>query len=227
MVMVYVPGGTFQMGSNETDPVASPNESPQHAVTLDGYWIDQTEVSNAQYEICVGDGICQQSGHAQTEEYEGPDNPVVAVSWHNAVAYCEWAGATLPTEAEWEYAARGPEGYIYPWGDDAPTQELCSFDANNLGSSPTGSFPAGASWCGALDMAGNAAEWTADWYDEGYYAESPSDNPTGPSTGDHKVVRGGSWGHDQVGVRTTDRSYHIPPDHIYGVVGFRCAMREE
>jgi formylglycine-generating enzyme required for sulfatase activity len=227
VTMVYVPAGAFQMGSEEADPGARADEFPQHTVTLDGYWIDQTEVSNAHYELCVDDGVCKQSGHAETEEYAGPEYPVVTISWHDASAYCEWAGATLPTEAQWEYAARGPEGYIYPWGDQNPTPELCSFDNNVLGTSPVGSYPRGASWCGALDMAGNVAEWTADWYDEGYYAESPSANPTGPSTGEHKVLRGGSWGHDLMGVRAADRSYHLPPDHIYGIVGFRCAMREE
>jgi formylglycine-generating enzyme required for sulfatase activity len=227
MAMVYVPGGTFQMGSDEADPVADANEFPQHAVALDGYWVDQTEVSNAQYERCVDDGVCRQSGLAEDEDYAGPDHPVETVSWHDAMAFCEWAGGMLPTEAEWEYAARGPEGHIYPWGDDAPTPELCNFDNTIIGTTAVGSYQAGASWCGALDMAGNAYEWVADWYDAGYYAESPADNPTGPETGDHKVLRGGSWGSDEVGVRAADRSYHLPPDHIYGGVGFRCALRQE
>lgn len=227
MVMVYVPGGTFQMGSDEDDPDASTSEFPQHAVSLEGYWIDQTEVSNAHYEHCVEDGVCRQSGYAETEDYAGPDHPVVAVSWHDAVTFCEWAGATLPTEAEWEYAARGPEGYVYPWGNESPTPELCNFDNTLLSTSPVGFYPAGESWCGALDMAGNVSEWVADWYGENYYAESPSRSPAGPETGDHKVLRGGSWGSDQIGIRGADRSYHLPPDHIYGIVGFRCAIRQK
>jgi len=227
MVMVFVPGGTFQMGSEETDAAAHDDEFPQHAVTLDSFWIDQTEVTNAQYERCVEDDVCWPSGYAGVEDYRGSDYPVEAVTWHNGATYCEWAGARLPTEAEWEYAARGPEGHVYPWGDETPTRDLCNFDNNEGGTVPPGSYPAGASWCGALDMAGNVYEWVADWYDEGYYAGSPSQNPTGPATGEFVVLRGGSWGTDQAAVRAADRSYHLPPDHLYGGVGFRCVSRQE
>ena len=227
MVMVFVPGGTFQMGSAEGDPTANDDEFPQHAVTLDGFWMDQTEVMNAQYELCVEDDVCWPSGHAGVEDYRGSDYPVVTVNWHNAAEFCAWAGARLPTEAEWEYAARGPEGHIYPWGDEAPTGELCNFDSNEGGPIPPGSYPAGASWCGALDMAGNVYEWVADWYAEDYYESSPSQNPTGPEVGEFVVLRGGSWGTDQAKVRASDRSYRIPPDHIYDGVGFRCVSSQE
>jgi serine/threonine-protein kinase len=222
MVMVYVPAGTFQMGSDEGDLGASSPEFPRHAVTLNGFWMDQTEVANAQYDRCVEDGSCRPSGFAEDEERTGDDYPVETVSWHDAATYCEWVGGRLPTEAEWEYSARGPDGRTYPWGDQAPTTELCSFANNVIGTTAVGSYPAGASWCGALDLAGNVAEWVADWYDEDYYGSSPAENPTGPAEGDFKVLRGGSWGSDQVGVRAADRSYHVPPDHIYGGVGFRC-----
>jgi serine/threonine-protein kinase len=227
MVMVFVPGGTFQMGSAEGDLGASSPEFPQHAVTLDGFWIDGTEVTNAQYDRCVETGQCWPAGFAEDEERTGEDYPVETVSWYNAVTYCEWAGGRLPTEAEWEYAARGPDGHLYPWGDQAPTTDLCTFDNNVIGTTSVGAHPAGASWCGALDMAGNVAEWMADWYDESYYEGSPDQNPTGPAEGEFKVVRGGSWGSDEVGVRAADRSYHIPPDHIYGGVGFRCVTDQQ
>ena len=224
MVMVYVPGGMFQMGSAETDSLASDPEFPQHAVTLDSFWIDSTEVTNGQYDLCVADGTCWPSGYQEDEERTGPEYPVETVSWDNAATYCEWAGGRLPTEAEWEYAARGPEGKIYPWGNEAPTTELCTFDNNVIGTTAAGSLPAGASWCGALDMAGNVAEWVADWYGENYYGGSPAQNPPGPETSDLKVTRGGSWGSDEVRVRAADRSYVLPPDHIYGGLGFRCVI---
>jgi len=227
MVMVYVPGGTFQMGSDESDSDASIYEFPQHPVTLGSFWIDRTEVSNAQYERCVEGGVCWPSGYAEDEDYGGGDHPVESVSWNDAATYCEWAGARLPTEAEWEYAARGSGGRIYPWGDETPMRELCNFDNNEGGTIATGSYPAGASWCGALDMAGNVFEWMADWYDENYYQDSPLQNPTGPATGDHKVLRGGSWGDTQEGIRAAGRYYHLPPDHRYGGVGFRCVSRQE
>jgi formylglycine-generating enzyme required for sulfatase activity len=226
MVMVFVPGGTFPMGSLADDAMAADDESPQHLVTLDGFWIDRTEVTNAQYDNCVETGTCSPSGTAGDEERTGPNFPVEAVTWENAATYCEWAGGRLPTEAEWEYAARGPEGRIYPWGDQAPTPELCQFDNNVIGTAAAGSFPAGASWCDALDLAGNVEEWVADWYSETYYQGSPTDNPAGPETGEFKVVRGGSWGTGPAGVRGADRSRQLPPEHMYGGLGFRCAASQ-
>ncbi|MCK4315122.1 MAG: SUMF1/EgtB/PvdO family nonheme iron enzyme [Anaerolineae bacterium] len=219
MVMVYVPGGTFQMGSDESDSDAANHEFPQHPVTLDGFWIDQTEVTNAQYALCVADGGCDESSCASNDDYNGDDHPVVGVSWQNADAYCKWAGGRLPTEAEWEYTARGEEGYIYPWGNDAPTCERAQFGDCSGRAVPVGSLPDGASWCGALDMAGNVWEWTANWY--GDYPSGAQTNPTGPTDGNFKVLRGGGWSIDWGNVRAANRGSAAPLYRDPGI-GFRC-----
>ena len=217
MVMVYVPGGSFQMGSTE----GGNDEQPVHEVTLDSFWIDQTEVTNAQYERCVTEGDCEASSYADDADYNGADYPVVRVSWHDAVAYCEWAGGRLPTEAEWEYAARGEAGNVYPWGDEEPTCDLAQFRECSGRTALVGSFPAAASWCDALDMAGNVWEWVADWYDSDYYERSPVENPTGPESGEYRVLRGGSWYSNSRDVRAAIRlRYH--PTNAYSYHGFRC-----
>ncbi len=222
MVMVYVPGGEFAMGSDdETIDYARQvcdeylgrdcsqrlfaDEQPPHAVVLDSFWIDETEVSNAQYRQCVEAGACNPPD--ETTEYadgDYDDYPVVYVNWEQATAYCEWAGARLPTEAEWEYAAGGPEGRTFPWGDEFDGERLnycdenCEleyagweFDDGYAAAAPVGSYPAGASWCGALDMGGNVWEWVADRF--GYYSAERQVNPTGIGMGEHRVIRGGSW----------------------------------
>ena len=209
MTMVYVPGGTFPMGSTEDDPGALGDEMPPHLVTLDSFWIDQTEVNNAQFvrflnehfhggekhigTIALDRGYAQitQEGDRYVTTQSSLEKPVLMVTWHGAVAYCEWAGSRLPTEAEWEYAARGPEGRLYPWGDAPPSCDLANYGDCNRAAAPVGSRPAGASWCGALDMAGNAWEWVSDWF--GPYSTRPQEDPTGPVTGDFPVLRGGGW----------------------------------
>jgi formylglycine-generating enzyme required for sulfatase activity len=240
MVMIHVPAGEFEMGGTGI----SSDEEPVHTVVLDGFWIDRTEVSNGQYQLCAEAGACQASttcgwGGSTYGDASKTDHPIACVNWHGAQAYCEWAGARLPTEAEWEYAARGPEGRIYPWGDDfecsrgnfddetqldnyvVPGGEGCD---GYLRTAPVGSFPAGASWCGALDMAGNVWEWVADWYDSGYYARSPLENPTGPEAGDYRVLRGGGWLCNESNVRAANRYYSYPPDLGYVYIGFRCCV---
>jgi formylglycine-generating enzyme required for sulfatase activity/tRNA A-37 threonylcarbamoyl transferase component Bud32 len=224
MVMVYVPGGTFQMGSAEGDPDADDDEFPQHSVTLDGFWIDRTEVTNAQYRQCVKAGACQAPtacdlGEPTYGDASKQDHPVVCVGWSGAADYCEWAGARLPTEAEWEYAARGPDGLIYPWGNSPPDNTLLNYAKSMDATTEVDSYPDGASWCGAQDLAGNVWEWVADWYDD--YPSEAQINPTGPARRPNKVLRGGGWGSNQKNVRAADR-YHLAPDFCLHNVGFRC-----
>ena len=219
MTMVYVPAGDFTMGSGESDSLAEDDEKPAHRVTLEAFWLDQTEVTNAQYSRCVEAGVCEESEYAADSTYNGADYPVVGVSWHNAVTYCEWAGGRLPTEAEWEYAARGPESRLYPWGDEAPTCELAEFYGCSGRTIPVGSLADGASWVGALDMSGNAWEWVADWY--GTYPATAQTNPTGPDSGEYRVLRGGGWSDVEWGVRAATRVSYDPSGRV-DARGFRC-----
>ena len=263
MVMVYVPAGDFLMGSTDDDRDARDDEKPQHMVYLDAYWIDKTEVTNTMFQrfvdatgyetdaerlgsgVVFGSNQCTWSGvfGAYWRSPEGPasdlagrmSHPVVQVSWNDADAYCRWAGRRLPTEAEWEKAARGTDAGRYPWGEEPPAGNLVNFADVNLGcdwahptqddgyerTAPVGTFPAGASPYGALDMAGNVWEWVADWWYSGYYTVSLRSNPTGPDTGDVRVVRGGSWDEVAGGLRSSDRGRRFP-DVRSGSGGFRC-----
>ncbi|RMD96907.1 MAG: TIR domain-containing protein [Bacteroidetes bacterium] len=262
MVMVYVPGGTFMMGSDDSDEDADSDEKPQHEVTLDSFWIDQTEVTNAQFADFVAATSYQTTAEEEGSGYiytgsdwkliegadwqhpQGPgsdlsgldEHPVVLVSWDDAEAYCAWAGAQLPTEAQWEYAARGDDGRIYPWGNKFDGSRVnycdtnCTYDWRDANQNdgyatiaPVGSFsPAGDSWVDAADMAGNVWEWTADWY--GDYPDSPQTNPTGPATGTFRVLRGGSWFNFRRYLRAASRYVVNPVVRIYSVVGFRCVL---
>jgi formylglycine-generating enzyme required for sulfatase activity len=225
MAMVYVPGGTFPMGSAEDDPEAVPDELPQHMVTLDGFWIDQTEVTNAQFVqflnehgnsdsggprmIVLDEGYTQisQVGNQFVTTEAALERPVVMVTWHGAASYCQWAGGRLPTEAEWEYAARGPEGNHYPWGNAPPTCDLANHGTCVGVPLQVGSRPAGASWCGALDLAGNVWEWVTDWF--GPYPDLPQGNPTGPAAGNVPVLRGGGWHSPPWEVRAAYRQHEL------------------
>jgi formylglycine-generating enzyme required for sulfatase activity/pimeloyl-ACP methyl ester carboxylesterase len=244
--MIYVPGGSFRMGSTaaQVDDALSlcqqyPDqygvcklerflpESPQHNVTISGFWLDRTEVTNAQYALCVEAGACRQSRLASNPAYNGDDYPVAGVPWQNAVDYCSWVGGQLPTEAQWEFAARGSADLLFPWGDEFDCaggnfgDDATGCDDGYREPSPAGSFPTGISWCGALDMAGNAWEWVADLYAE-YPAEDQRD-PTGPESGSERILRGGSWAYLPAMVRAAYR-YPVPPTANYLAVGFRCAL---
>ncbi len=186
--MVYVPAGEFLMGSP-----AGPgdrDERPQHRVFLEAYWMDRMLVTVGDYRT-----FCRETGRSLPLEPKWgwhEDHPVVNVTWEDAAAYAKWAGRRLPTEAEWEKAARGTDGREYPWGNQWDPRK-CSNGINSRSTQPVGKYPAGASPYGALDMAGNVWQWCADWYDEDYYRFAPARNPTGPASGQHRVLRGGSW----------------------------------
>ena len=231
--MALIPAGEFQMGDhfNEGDN----DERPVHTVYLGAFYMDIYEVTNAQYQKFMS-----ATGHAapffwSDSRFNAPQQPVVAVSWYDAVAYAEWAGKRLPTEAEWEKAARGGLiGKPYPWGDEAPVAGgvyRANYDPGNDAAdgyaytAPVGSFPPNG--YGLYDMAGNVWEWCADWYDENYYTNSPHSNPLGPNSGNFGVVlRGGSWGGTTAFyLRVANRGYHHPTYPNY-YVGFRCVSQD-
>ncbi len=267
MTMVYVPAGPFLMGSSEEeidivseyctekqeennspytdtrhDPCQISNyddERPQLEVYLDAFWIDQTEVTNAQYKQCVTEGQCLsptrdcQPINPTYLDSDMGNYPVVCVDWSGAQAYCEWAGRRLPTNAEWEKAARGTDGRIYPWGNDTPRCYLANTQACVAMADEVGLRLEGASPYGALDMLGNVSEWVADWYDKDYYTYSPKDNPPGPiswNTGiesqdwEVRVVRGGSYRIRSWLTRAAERQYRGMGIIMYGSIGFRCVL---
>ena len=235
MVQVYVPAGEFSMGFDGGED----NKKPVHTVYLDEYWIDQTEVTNAQYTLCVTAGSCEEPLDFNSQISDGFEDsryanfPIAFVDWNQAKAYCAWAGRSLPTEAEWEKAARGTDGRIYPWGSEFDGEKVNYCDVNCWGdwrdpnnndgyatTSPVGTYPNGASPYGALDMAGNVYEWVLDW--SGQYPNEYQSNPLGPDAGTEHILRGGSWGDDRDHVSTVIRSDEAP-DFRRDFIGFRCA----
>jgi serine/threonine-protein kinase len=257
-LMVYVPEGPFLMGSED----GKPDESPEREVFLDAFWIYQTEVTNAQFALFVAATAhrtsAEESGVSRVffddirgaywAAPEGPDSdlagrenyPVLHVSWFDADTYCVWAGGRLPTEAEWEKAARGTDGRVFPWGNHPGTAEIVNFCDSNCPAkwadavqndgyettAPVGTFPSGASPYGALDMAGNVWEWVADWYDEAYYSFAPLENPIGPESGTFRVFRGGSWMETPAAMRIPARARVLPISHNTNM-GFRCVIATE
>lgn len=241
--MVYLAGGTFTMGSG------TGSRERAHQVTLDAYYMDKFEVTNIQWAACFSAGACglpvspydyNNGSYYGQEEFD--NYPVIYVTWTQANAYCQWRGARLPTEAEWEMAARWnpatSEVTTYPWGDDWDSARLnfcdrtCLLRQNATGSfddgwpqmAPVGSFPSGASPSGVLDMAGNVAEWVSDWFSSSYYAASPANNPTGPASGIYRVVRGGAWGVGDPRFFTTYSRSAFPPGEYNPGLGFRCTI---
>jgi formylglycine-generating enzyme required for sulfatase activity len=227
MKLHYVPAGPFTMGSDN----GQPNEKPAHTVTLDAFWIDETEVTNLMYKLCVAAGKCpppsNKGSYTRISYYDGTqyvEYPVTYVFWNDATAYCVWAGRALPSEAQWEKAARGPNGNTYPWGNAAPDKNLLNYNKNVGDTTQVGLYPNGKSFYGAYDMAGNVWEWVADWYDRTYYARSPSSNPLGPDSGGYtRVLRGGSWTDYGAGVRLSIRYFG---QRSNSNIGFRCALSQ-
>jgi formylglycine-generating enzyme required for sulfatase activity len=243
-VMLTVPEGCFEMGTNHIGSDQSqgfPNEGPQHTVCLKAYALDEYEVSIQRYAKFM-----QDTGHEPPGLWDddaitaAPDRPVVGVTWQDAHDYCKWAGKRLPTEAEWERAAGGPDQRRYPWGNMAPFPDLANYNRGDWVSFPVTLAPitygaaglnvrlgisehGGRSPLGFYNMAGNAAEWVADWYGRDYYAKSPKDNPAGPPEGERKVFRGGSWIDSPRNLRVTAR-FSAEPDFQDRILGFRCAM---
>ena len=215
--LVWVGGGSFMMGSDE----GLEQERPVHRVTMDGFWIGQCEVTNAQYRA-----FCDATGRTfPPESGEGDDHPVEYVNREDAWDYCQHYGYALPTEAQWEYAARGPAAPAYPWGDEWDEQKCCNWfnEGPTYRTFPVGSFPTGASWCGALDMAGNVWEWCADRYDPNYYDVSPELNPPGPQEeeGQPGVLRGGSLSSFEFNCRAAFRCCDFYPVNTLSGGGFR------
>src|SRR5271157_2428964 len=233
VTMLLVPKGEFTMGPN--------GSGASHIVYLDEYYIDKYEVTNALYSACVNTGACQPptsiASSSRPSYFGNPkfdSYPVIYVTWDMANTFCQWSGARLPTEAEWEKAARGTDGRIYPWGNEFNGNFLNFCDINcsqswanknyNDGyadTAPVGSYPQGASPYGALDMAGNVYEWVADWYSENYYSASPVTNPTGPSSGQGKIMKGGAWS-DAASTNATSQ-VNFSPSSSFDFAGFRCA----
>ena len=220
--MTLIPAGSFEMG-NHLDNMAS--ERPVHSVELDAFYMDIHEVTVGQFKQFVEESGYRYDRWNSVAKYSPTDeHPMVLVSWNDATAYCEWAGKRLPTEAEWEYAARGGLiGKRYPLGD-----ELTHDDANYSGTggrdkwqycSPVGSFATNG--YGLYDMVGNVYEWCSDWYD--YYSNSPTKNPQGPSLGSFRVLRGGSWNYDTNSLRVANRSLGNPT-LTNNNIGFRCVL---
>ena len=243
MTQLFVPKGILIMGG--LDVLRDSDEIPEHQVKINAFWIDQVEVTNGMYGLCVKAGTCRLpvllNSNLRSDYFSDPefrDYPVIHVAWLDASTYCQWAGRRLPTEAEWERSARGDDMRTFPWGDEPPNANN-SNSGNIVGdTSRVGSYAEGASPFGALDMAGNVWEWVSDYYTAYYYSSSPLENPAGPADdlGTHlKVIRGGSFQDTLLNLRIANRGYEVGPDpfaapltgEYYGhssvSIGFRCA----
>ena len=243
--MIWIPAGPFLMGNNGNEPYKPTAELPQHSVYLSGYWIGKYEVTRGEYRrFMAATGRAAPRYWDAYQDWSSPyddgngftqteDHPVVGVTWYDAEAYCAWAGGHLPTEAQWEKAARWTGSYpnVYPWGN-AWDAEKCNnfYDHNPAGggyeryqTAPVGSYPSGASPYGLQDMAGNVWEWCRDWYSSGYYSVSPTTDPQGPSSGSYRVLRGGSWNLSSGSTYRCAGRLSFDPYYGWGINGFRLA----
>jgi formylglycine-generating enzyme required for sulfatase activity len=230
--MMLIPAGEFTMGTDKV--IISGDEKPVHQVYLDAYYIDQFEVTNEQYyrfwqatKSHTPDSFSEEYGVGKWPERarKHPKHPVTGVSWYDAVAYAKWVGKRLPTEAEWEKAARGTDARLLPWGNSFTVIYANIWNGNDGYDNtiaPVGSYKEGASPYGVMDMSGNVWEWTADWYSHGYYYRSPKRNPTGPRKGSWRVIRGGSWLDSATKCLTTFRLC-VYPNLKTSFIGFRLA----
>lgn len=237
--MVKIPAGNFIRGcdpAHNAGLTCDASEMPSKTIYLDAYYMDVTEVTNGQYAQCEAEGACSapryNSSFKRTSYYDNPayaNYPVIYVYHHQAAAYCSWAGKRLPTEAEWEKAARGSIGArVFPWGDTAPSCSLANYwyGLASCGGDTEAveSYAGGASPYGVLNMSGNVAEWVSDWYGDTYYSTGPTINPTGPTHGEYYVLRGGSWFSPSGELPVSRRIRYGYATSSNGNIGFRCAI---
>jgi len=219
--LVAVPSGPFKMGHGTAD-------NPEHTVTLSDYWIYSTTVTNAQYALCVAQERCAAPDAADNPDYAefgSRNRPVVGVTYDQATAYCNYMNASLPTEAQWEKAARGPDAPLYPWGSADPSCSLLNFNNCVKHTTDVTQYAKGKSYYGALDMEGNVFEWVADWYDPLYYKASPPGDPPGPADGRARVQRGSGYRSTPIQVVAYARSFASPKTHGRDL-GFRCVVSD-
>jgi formylglycine-generating enzyme required for sulfatase activity/DNA-directed RNA polymerase subunit RPC12/RpoP len=247
--MIFIPAGDFRMGSDsQTDIYFWGAEGPSHQVYLDGFWIYRYEVTNGMYQACVAAGACPRpekfESRTRPEYYNNIDYfnyPVIYVNYTSALSYCRWIDGRLPTEAEWEKAARGDaDARLFPWGMNPADSRLANFcdencpgDDRSIGlddghreTAPIGEYPNGMSPFGLYDVAGNVWEWVSDYFNPGYYQISPEKNPLGPQSSKYRVIRGGGWNNPASGVRIVQRT-GLNPDLSLDTLGFRCAKDSE
>ncbi|MCE5322312.1 formylglycine-generating enzyme family protein [bacterium] len=252
--MIWIPAGSFVMGNNGSEGYSYADEVPQHAVNLSGYYIGKYEVTRGEYrkfmdaggysnpDYWSSDGWKWKRDRTQPQYWDAVEDwetgsftqtdshPVTGISYYEAEAFCKWAGGHLPTEAQWEKAARwtGDHPNVYPWGDEWDAEKCNNTNDHNMAgggygkcqSAPVGSYPDGASPHGCLDMAGNVWEWCSDWYGNKYYHQSPTDDPQGPETGSYRVLRGGGWREGGYGMRCAYRRSEVPYNGWFDL-GFR------
>ena len=239
--MIIIPKGDFMMGDNSKYSLI--NQKPIHKVNLREYYIDKTEVTVAQFEEFIQDNgyktkkFWTKNGWEfiqMTKDWEkmplsinrsgfdNPNQPVSGITWYEADAYARWCNKRLLTEAEWERAARGTDGRVYPWGNEMDYTKLYYILSGTSRLKNVGSYSAGASPDGILDMSGSLWEWTSDWYEENYYSITPIENPTGPNEGNEKILRGGAWNSDRLQWKSTYRNHERPGIRRFDI-GFRCA----